>query len=202
MLNHIARAISLVFHPFWMPLAGVFILLNHSRLLDMLPAEGHKAVFIIVASSTIGLPLLMFPIFWFRKNIKTLEMTERQERYIPLFIMAVFYFFSFHTLRNLSAPALLSGFILGAFISVALAAAINIWWKISLHAIGLGGVVALLTLIAVYRQGYPEGLFFQALIYSGIVLTARMYLNQHSLWQIVAGFFCGFSAIFITLIVY
>jgi membrane-associated phospholipid phosphatase len=168
----------------------------------MLPAEGHQAVYIIVASSTIGLPLLMFPIYWFRKNIKTLEMTERQERYIPLFIMAVFYFFSFHTLRNLSAPSLLSGYILGAFISVALAAVVNVWWKISLHGIGLGGIIALLTLIAFYRQGNPEGLFFQALIYSGIVLSARMYLNQHSLWQIVAGFACGFLSIFLTLLIY
>ncbi len=202
MLKHIARAISLVFHPFWMPIAGIFILLTHSRLAAILPAEGHQAVYIIVISSTIGLPLLMFPIYWFRKSIKTLEMSERQERYIPLFIMSVFYFFSFYTLRNLNAPSFLSGFILGAFVSVAVAAIVNVWWKISLHGIGFGGILALLTLMAFFQQGNPEGLFFQALIYSGVALSARMYLNQHTLWQIVAGFSCGFFSIFFTLLIY
>ena len=202
MLRNIAQALSLVFHPFWMPMAGTFILLRHSQFLSMMPVEGQKAVYIIVASSTIGLPLLMFPLFWFRNKIRTLEMTERQERFIPLFVMAVFYFFSYNTLHNLGAPSLLSGFILGAFISVTLAAVVNVWWKVSLHGIGMGGILAVLTTILLLKQGSPESLFLQTMVYSGIVLSARLYLNQHNLWQIISGFTGGFLSILITLLFY
>ncbi len=200
MLKNLTQAISFVFHPIWMPIVGTFIILNHSRLITLLPTEAHKVIYIIVGLSTIGLPLLMLPVFLFRKNIKTLQMTQKQERYIPLFVMAIFYFFSYHTLRNLNVPNMLSTFILGSFISVTIAAIVNIWWKISLHGIGLGGIIALLTLILVFHHGYPEGLFVQALIYTGIVFSARLYLNQHTLKQIVVGFLCGFLTISLTMV--
>lgn len=202
MIKTAAKSISILFHPFWMPLVGTFILLTQTNFLSLIPAEGQKAVYIIVASSTIGLPLLMFPLFWYRKKFKTLEMTDRQERYVPLFIMAVFYYFSFHTLSNLNAPALLNSFILGAFISVLLAAIVNIWWKISLHGIGLGGITGLLVAIVLLNQGSPEGIFFQTLIYTGIALSARLYLNQHNVRQITAGYAWGFLSILLTLIIF
>ncbi|MGI6479180.1 MAG: hypothetical protein ACOX0M_07025 [Salinivirgaceae bacterium] len=202
MLKNLAQAVSVVFHPIWMPIIGAFILLNHSQLLMLLPNQVHRAIYIIIASSTIGFPLLMLPIFIFRKTFKMFQMTQKQERYIPLFVMAIFYFFSYYTLSRLNVPGILTGFILGVFISTLIAAVVSIWWKISLHGVGLGGIVALLVLILLFRHGYPEGLFFQALIYTGIVLSARMYLQQHSLLQVVTGFLCGFLTISLTMLIY
>lgn len=202
MIKTTAKATSILFHPFWMPLVGTFILLTQTKFLALIPIEGQRTIYIIVASSTIGLPLLMFPLFWYRKKFKTLEMTDRQERYIPLFIMAVFYYFSFNTLSNLNAPALLNGFILGAFISVLLAAIVNIWWKISLHGIGMGGITGLLVAIIVLNQGSPEVIFFQALLFTGIALSARLYLNQHNIYQIIGGYVWGFLSILMVLIIF
>ena len=202
MIKTAAKSISILFHPFWMPLVGTFILLTQTKFLALIPPEGQRAIYIIVASSTIGLPLLMFPLFWYRKKFKTLEMTHRQERYVPLFIMAVFYYFSFHTLSNLNAPAMLNGYIFGAFISVLLAAIINIWWKISLHGIGVGGITGLLVAIILLNQGSPEMIFFQALLFTGITLSARLFLDQHNIRQIIGGYLWGFLSIFLTLIIF
>ena len=202
MLKTVAKAISILFHPIWMPLVGTYILLTQSKFLGLIPIEGQHAVYIIVASSTIGLPLLMFPLFWYRNKFKTLEMSAKQERYVPLVIMTVFYYFSFHTLSNLNAPALLSGFIFGSFISVFIAAIVNVWWKISLHAIGLGGITGLLVVIVLLNQGMPEKIFFQSIIYSGIALSARLYLNQHNMTQVLAGYACGFVSILTTLLLF
>lgn len=202
MLKNLANAFSILFHPFWMPLAGVFIILNHIQLMLVLPDEARKAIYIIVASSTIGLPMLIFPVYLFRNKFKALLMTQRQERYIPLLTMSIFYYFSYHALRNLNAPHILNSFMLGVFISVSIATIVNIWWKISLHAIGLGGILSLLTLILMYRQGHPEVIFFETLIISGIVLTARLYLRQHTLLQIVTGYLCGFITMSVTMTLY
>ena len=121
MLKNLAQAVSVVFHPIWMPMIGAFILLNHSQLLMLLPSQVHKAIYIIIASSTIGFPLLMLPIFIFRKTFKMFQMTQKQERYVPLFVMAIFYFFSYYTLSRLNVPGILTGFILGVFISTSIA---------------------------------------------------------------------------------
>ena len=201
MIKNLAKAISLVFHPLWMPLLGTYILLS-GTLLAILPYESKRLIYIIILTSTIGLPLAMLPFLYFRKKFKTLEMTERQERFVPLFIMSIFYFFSYYTLNNLNAPVLLTGYMLGAFVATILSAIINIWWKISLHLTGIGGITALLIIIIIFKQGYPENLFFQVVLFAGIVASARLQLNEHNIGQIIAGYIFGFLSVFITFLIF
>lgn len=197
MMKNLAKAISILFHPLWMPLAGTYILLSKT-ILAILPYESKKLIYIIVMVSTIGLPLAMLPFLYIRKKFKTLEMTERQERFVPLLIMVIFYFFAYYSLRNLNAPVLLVGYILSVFTTVFILSVINIWWKISLHLAGIGGVTALLVMITVFNQGIPEYMFYQSVIFAGLIASARMYLNKHNAWEAFAGYFIGFLTVSIT----
>ena len=80
---------------------------------------------------------------------------------------------------------------------------INFRWKISAHAAGVAGVVALL--IRIIRDGLPQdGAFLWLLIaigLSGILGTARVWLGRHTAWQVIAGYAVGFlSVILMTLL--
>ncbi len=201
-MRNLAQALSILFHPIWMPMVGTYVLLNFTQYLDLYSDDVHRIIYIIVFTSTIGLPLLMFPLYIYRKKIKGLELNERAERFIPLLVMAIFYFFSFYTLQNLNTPVMLNAFVLGIFIATVLTLAANFILKISLHAVGLGGITALLLYIPTFDKGNTELILMQALFFSGVVFSARIYLEQHTLRQISVGYAVGLISMFFTLILF
>jgi membrane-associated phospholipid phosphatase len=76
-------------------------------------------------------------------------------------------------------------------------ALINVWWKISTHTAAIGGVAGALFIFSEVFRFNPIWWFSLTLIIAGILGTSRMILRQHTLLQVVVGFFVGFaSAIF------
>ena len=74
---------------------------------------------------------------------------------------------------------------------------INIFWKISTHTAAIGGVAGALFIFSEVFRFNPIWWFSLTLIIAGILGTSRMILRQHTLLQVVVGFFVGFaSAIF------
>ena len=68
---------------------------------------------------------------------------------------------------------------------------INLWWKISTHMIGIGGVFGLITALAI---NLSLNLFFQIIVIAlvaGIIGYARLKLNSHKPLEIYAGFLAG-----------
>ena len=70
-------------------------------------------------------------------------------------------------------------------------AMINVWWKISTHTAAIGGVAGALFVFAEFFGFNPVWWLSLTLILAGILGTSRMILRQHSLAQVVAGFFVG-----------
>ena len=68
---------------------------------------------------------------------------------------------------------------------------INVWWKISTHTAAIGGVAGGLFVFAEFFGFNPVWWLSLTLILAGILGTSRMILRQHSLAQVVAGFFVG-----------
>ena len=198
-MYNLSKAISILFHPLWMPILGTYILFTHTLLAIINPSI-QTAIYKIIAVSTIGMPLLILVFFWYLKKFKSLEMNEPKERFFPLIIISIFYLFSFFALYKVKVPEVLYGFMMGSFVSTVCAAIINLRWKISLHAIGMGGITALITLIALMKYISIESIFFQTVLISGVVLTARLWLNKHSIWQVIAGYLLGFFVISITIL--
>ena len=76
---------------------------------------------------------------------------------------------------------------------------VNVWWKISMHSAGAGGVIGALVAYSVLFMFNPVWWLCVTVLISGAVGTARMLLRQHSLAQVVAGTLvgvvCGFAGI-------
>ena len=75
---------------------------------------------------------------------------------------------------------------------------ITYFWKISVHAIGISGIIGVLTRIAFSVQSIELLIFLMiGLILSGFVMSARLSLNAHTPKQIYMGFLVGFLISFI-----
>jgi hypothetical protein len=85
----------------------------------------------------------------------------------------------------------LVSFILGIFLSSSAALLANIYFKVSIHAIGMGGWLGIF-LIMFYNgtmlMSWPLAL---VLILTGMVCTSRLILNEHRPFDIYAGLFIG-----------
>ena len=105
-------------------------------------------------------------------------------------------------LRNiLFYSPILKAEIIGAILIILFAAIISKFWKISLHLLGIGGVIGVF--IALQLMG--GGVLYLLLIFiflSGILGVACMTQKAHNHTQIYVGFLLGVSVELITLLLY
>jgi hypothetical protein len=72
------------------------------------------------------------------------------------------------------------------------AAIITFFWKISVHSLGIGGIVGILLIISSMVPESPVNyLLLAAILISGIVLSARLKLQAHTQAQVYVGFLLG-----------
>lgn len=192
MAKSIARIVSVLLHPLFMPVYGLLIIFQaDSSVMLQLPYEAKRLIIIVVAINTLILPALVMPIFRKMNVIKSLEMHSHRERILPITFTLIPYFFSFYFLKRLPIFSEISLFMLGAIFAVFAALAMSVWWKVSIHMIGIGGLVGLafaLTFNA-YFSMLPYLLI--AILLSGVVAWARLRLYTHSPAQVYTGFGVG-----------
>lgn len=192
----IAKIISYLFHPLLMPAVGIFLLFNAGTYLSYtISGPGKLAIYSIVIINTAVVPALLT---WFQYRfgmIKSLKMAERKERSLPFFITAFFYFFCFYILKKNNISSAVCYPMLGAACSVAVAFIINFFWKISIHAIGIGGIIGMLTGISQKINAEVLSFLFLSIFTAGIIGFARLKLNAHSPVQVYAGYIVGFCCV-------
>ena len=148
---------------------------------------------------TVIAPIAMYSIFLKLNIIKTIQLDDKKERNMPMILMAIFCFLLFYTFNSIQVilPKYVYGLCLAGGVIITLFSLLNIYFKISLHATGVG---ILTGFIFAYIS---EQLFFQlwililVLLVSGIVLSSRLYLNKHNSIELISGYFLSFIITFI-----
>lgn len=193
--KNISKGISYAFHPTLMPLLGIYLILSYTHLI-LLPYEGKVAIFKIVGLSTLVLPIMVLPFLYYQKLITDITVSERRERLLPITLAIIFYFFGYYILRRLGGPSIIQSFLLSSFICVFIAGLISLRWKISLHMIGIGGLIGLISAMSFLYQTGIEFILMASILIAGLTGTARLYLKEHSQTQIYSGFLLGFILTF------
>ena len=199
MVKRLAHLLSALFHPLLMLTLGILVLFNSGSYMELLPYEAKKVVVIIIFASTFLLPLTFFPFYLYQGIISSMHMHTKVERRIPFMLTTVIYFLCCLLLFQIGAPRIITHFVLGATIALALLVGVNFFWKISAHMTGLGGLAGGITSMVVLLQVNLQGYFLLAILISGFVGSARMLLRAHSFLQIAAGWILGFVSMFLTL---
>ena len=80
----------------------------------------------------------------------------------------------------------------GVFISSSAALIANIYFKISMHAIGMGGLVGIAFVIMQQNTMLMTWPLSAALLIAGLVCTSRLLISDHTQKEIYAGLLVGF----------
>ncbi len=192
MENKIAKIISYFFHPIFLPVYCIFLLLNLKSYFSFeIVFNARLMLLSFVATTTIIFPLLIIYLMKRQGYIQSFQMKNLQERRYPYLITAIFYILTYNMFRQLQLPDIYILYMMGASFLLIIIVIINIWWKISTHMVGIGGVTGLAIGIAI-KMGID--LMFPIIIITfiaGIIGFARLKLNSHKPSEIYAGFIVG-----------
>ena len=192
MEEKIAKGISYIFHPIFLPVYCLMLLFNLDLIFTFeLTLKAKLILFFFITVSTIILPLCIIYLMKRQKFIASYQMETRDERRYPYLIVAIFYFFSYNIFRQLQLPDMYALYFMGAAFLLLLVVLINIWWKISIHMIGIGGVFGTVTGISISLEANLLFLMMFISILAGIIAFARLRLNAHKPAEVYGGFLLG-----------
>lgn len=193
-----AKIYSMVFSPFYAPFwAFVWLFLfSHLRLS---PWSYKLYVLITVLMFTIVIPRITINIFRRINKWTHWQLSHREHRSIPYFITIVSYIACVMIFMNQNQAQFMRGILIATLVSGLTCAVLNIWWKISTHMAGMGGLLGAIIAFGYLFYFNPLPMMCVLLFMSGLMGTSRMALRQHSLSQVIIGFFIGlvYALIFI-----
>jgi membrane-associated phospholipid phosphatase len=185
-----ARALSLIFNPFYLPLVGLILLFWFSYL-KLLPFIYKLTVLLLVYLFTILFPTLIIRFYRNYHGWKLFQLGQRERRMVPYIISIVSYFTCYYIMNFFRIPHFISTLLVIAIVLQLLCAFINVWWKISTHSAAIGAVTGTLIIFSEIFGFYLLWWLCLAIIISGLVGSSRMILRQHNLSQVLVGYALG-----------
>ena len=196
----LTQLISIILHPMFMPLLALHLTLLVLPSLAFTLSQNLLLIYGILIFSTMVLPLAS--IFWLMRKgeVSSLEMSNHKERSLPLFKTVIWMSVGYYLLENaLFYTPILKAELLGAIIIILVAAIISKFWKISLHLLGIGGLVGVFIALQVIH-GALLYLLILFILLSGVLAVARIKQKAHNYAQVYAGFIVGLSVELITIL--
>jgi membrane-associated phospholipid phosphatase len=191
LLIRIAKVMSTLFMPLYAPM-WVFIGLFLFTYLRLLP-WGYKIFIIsIVYVFTVFMPTVGITLFRLFKKWTHLELSHREHRHMPYVVALLSYTACLVIMTRINAAMFFSGVVMAALVSQIICVIINVWWKVSTHMVGIGGLVGALNAFSILFFYNPVWPFCVLLLLSGVLGTSRIILRQHSLAQVLTGFGIGY----------
>jgi len=198
--NNLAKIISAVFHPLLMPVYGMLIVFSAPTILGYLPVNVKKILLLIIVINDVLVPLFLMPYFRLRNIISSWTIEDRRERTIPLIATSFFYSVTVYITLKFHIPLFIKSFILASALLVIAVTLINFWWKISIHSVGAGALLALIAILSIKMQTPLPWLLIAAIISAGMVMSSRLWLESHKPGEVWSGFFLGVCGVSLVLL--
>jgi membrane-associated phospholipid phosphatase len=213
-----AQIISIVFHPLIVLTYMLIMLLLVNPYLfgvnNLSDKESLKFIITVFFTSFL-IPAFAIFMMWRLKLISSLEMRDKQDRIGPFIVTGVFYLWVLRSVMadsNIPTAFLIAA--LGTTIGLFASFIINIFFKISIHAVSMGGLVGMV-LIVMWLYSYGSFtlnlpfigtseisinlLLILSIVIAGLVGSSRLFLKAHTPLELYAGFAMGLLCQFISL---
>lgn len=198
MSKKIALGLSLIFQPLVIPTFMVITLLYIVPEATIVPKAAKWAILLLISFTTFLVPILGLLGMRFSAVIRSLQLQDRRERIYPFSLVSIFYIMTvsfFYWKLNIDQVLMVTLALIT--ICLVLLTLITSFWKISAHQTAMGGWVAVVAVLSTKFTSEP--LFYYLLLIillSGLIGTARLYLNAHRPAEIYGGFLLGFGICF------
>lgn len=194
-----ANVLSYIFHPIFLPFYVVwFIAFVHpSYFSGFSHVERLKAVF-ITFQNAVFYPLICVLLLKAVGFIDSVFLRTQKDRIIPYIASGIFFFWTFTVFKEQAVfPRILPSFILGVFLASSGALLANIYFKISMHAVGVGGLLGIFIIITNSNSMLMTWPLSIVLLITGLVCSARLLISDHTQKDIYSGLAVGLITQFI-----
>ncbi len=201
-MKYIASAFTYLFHPLIMPTLGLLLILNSGTYLSLLEPAAKRAILFVMALGTLIFPLMMIPIFHYRRLVSQLKELTREEQMVPMLITLIFYIITFVYFVRLPLSKVIHAYVLSVAIALLFYFVLQLKIRICAHSIGLGGFTGLIIALFILYQAPLQGIFILALLAGGITATIRLFQGAVPGYGVYSGYLTGFTVVLTTMLVY
>ena len=190
-----ARLVSYVFHPLFLPIYVLaYIIFVHPYSFAALQEKQKVMKLISMFILTVFFPALTVFLLWRLQFAESIQLRTQKERIIPYVATIIYFFWAWYVSKNQGDnPSIMVFFLLGLFLTASAGLMANNYFKISMHAMGVGGALAFMILVGIYTFD-PMGLPITiATIVAGLVCTARLAISDHHPVEIIWGMIIGIA---------
>lgn len=202
-MKRVSQILSYIFSPLLVPTYGM-ILASFLSVLSVLSARVLCTTVAITFVITCVIPACGIMAMYKTGFLTDPGVNVRTERSLPYALTILCYVGCCFFLYRAGAPSWLTMFYAGGGAAALINAVVNLKWKISAHAAAMGGLVAMLFRIAAMHQSVVDLNIWKSavVVLAGAVMTARVYLQRHTLMQVLAGCANGFLCVWLLTMFY
>jgi hypothetical protein len=198
-IRRVAEALTVIFHPLFVPLYGLLIIYSSPTLLSFIPSEMKRIIFILVLANNVILPLTLASILYSRGAIRTFNARDRNERVVLLTFAMLMYTITALVLLRMQVPSLFKAYFISIAVVTLITLFITAFYRISLHASGIGGLLALVIFMKMLYDIWSVWQLIVVILIGGAVMSSRLYLDDHSPAEVWLGLFAGTGVMAVSL---
>ncbi len=214
-MKKLATIVSWVFNPLILPIYGLVLVMflpsDHlffdPYCIYLIPGESKYAILKMFFFFCVAAPATLFYWLYKSKYISSLEMDTKKERNVPIALMFIFCLMLFLLVNYFGGRAsVLPRYIFSLPLSGVVVSAIffflNRWRKISLHSASAGILVGFILAFVIHHSDFKMWMLALSFIIAGLVMSARLFLNKHTLNEVLIGWVLGTFLTFVTVYLY
>lgn len=189
-MKAIIRFFSYLMHPLLMPVLGVVIYFCVTP--KFVPESFMYAKLFALSILTIVVPVLFYFLLESINLVSSVELTQVRERRIPLMIQLAITLLILKLIINGYEFPELYIFFFGILVAAGLAFICTLFrFKVSLHMIGLGGVLLFVMGLSMVYQSNFLNVIGALVLAIGFTAASRLQVKAHSMIELVVGILIG-----------
>jgi hypothetical protein len=187
-----ALIFSYLFHPLFIIGWVVLYLLYRNSLVFLGVDPGERIIFFLrVFSTSIFLPIVTVLLLKGLGFIQSIQLPTQKDRIIPYVACITFFFWTYYVSKQLGDPTELQAFLLSAFVASCASLIINNYMKVSMHAMGVGGMVTFFVLLLFANKLDDVFSLLAAVLIAGITCSSRLIASDHKTAEVYTGLVTG-----------
>ena len=192
-----SHIISTVFVPFLMPTYSVALLFIYTNF-GLIFSGHYLQILLPVFLFSFAVPTFAIFLMHKMKIISDFSISKRRERLLPYIFTIISYSFMIFYYFRMGMPKWFLLLMAASILVMIIALVITLWWKISAHMFGVGGLLGGVMSVSYYvAHTNPYILFIILFVIAGMIGTARLILRRHTIYQVIAGFLLGYITTYI-----
>jgi nitrate reductase NapE component len=192
-LKFIAQIISYIFHPIFIPLYVIgFLVFVHPDYFIGISERGKWQTMVIATINLTIFPLIAVGLLKALGFIDSIFLHTQKDRIIPYMACGIFFFWAYTIFKKQPIyHPIMPSFVFGVFLASSAGLMANIYFKISMHALGVGGLLGIMGLMLFKHTTLLTWPVAAATLIAGLVCTARFIVSNHTQNDIYLGVLFG-----------